>query len=148
MPPDIHATLKSYRREDQPPLQEVAVQHSSNPSQPCSHAQLPPRRRKGEVRQQQKSHILSSFVFVSGLTKFAYSDPPFYRAMALYKNAAAILSSPLSSEGSLKSRVYNSNGTIVYALITECAKWDVVLSEVIENAGILSQEPKVRYQAV
>lgn len=70
--------------------------------------------------------------------------------MALYHDAAAVLSSSASSRGSLRSRVYDNNGSIksppalVYALITECSKWDVVLSEVIDNAGILAKEPKVR----
>lgn len=73
--------------------------------------------------------------------------------MALYYDAAAILSSASSSEGSLKSRVYDSNTPIksspplVYGLITECARWDVILSEVIDNAGIISQEPKVCHKA-
>lgn len=73
--------------------------------------------------------------------------------MALYRDAAAILSSPWSSKGSLRSRVYESNGTIqsspslVYALITECAKWDVVLSEVVDSAGVIAQEPKARCEA-
>jgi 25S rRNA (cytosine2278-C5)-methyltransferase len=69
--------------------------------------------------------------------------------MALYYDASSILASPASSEGSLRSRIYNSSTPIksspplLYGLITECAKWDAVLSEVIDNAGIISQEPKV-----
>jgi hypothetical protein len=68
--------------------------------------------------------------------------------MALYYEAVAVISSAESSEGSLKSRIYDSKSIksprgLVYALITECAKWDVVLSEIIESAGILSLEPKV-----
>jgi 25S rRNA (cytosine2278-C5)-methyltransferase len=68
--------------------------------------------------------------------------------MALYYDTAAVISSRSSSRGSLKSLVYDNNiikspAPLVYGLITECARWDVVLSEVIDNAGILSQEPKV-----
>jgi hypothetical protein len=69
--------------------------------------------------------------------------------MALYYDAAALLSSQSSSRGSLKFRVYDSNAIIkssrplLYGLVTECARWDVVLSEVIDNAGIINQEPKV-----
>ena len=69
--------------------------------------------------------------------------------MALYFDAAAIFSSSSSSLGSLRSCVYDSNFTLrsspplVYGLITECAKWDVVLSEIIDNADIVSREPKV-----
>ncbi len=77
--------------------------------------------------------------------------------MALYYDAAAVLSSSSSSLGSLRSRVYDSNNNnnnnaiiksppLVYGLITECARWDVVLSEVIENSGIISQEPKVCHE--
>lgn len=69
--------------------------------------------------------------------------------MALYYDAAAILSSVSSTQGSLRSRVYDSNANLksspplVRGLIAECAKWDAVLSEVIDNSGILSLEPKV-----
>jgi hypothetical protein len=74
--------------------------------------------------------------------------------MALYYDAAAMLSSQSSSQGSLKSRVYDSNAIIksprplLYGLVTECARWDVVLSEVIDNTGIINQEPKVCYKPV
>lgn len=70
--------------------------------------------------------------------------------MALYHDAARILSSSSPSDGSLRSCVYDSSTTLksspplVYALITECSKWDIVLSEVIDRAGIISEEPKVR----
>ncbi len=69
--------------------------------------------------------------------------------MALYYEAADILSSSPYISGSLRSRVYDSNTPpkshppLLYGLITECAKWDVVLSEIIDNTGIISQEPKV-----
>lgn len=74
--------------------------------------------------------------------------------MSLYYEAAALLSSASQFSGSLRSRVYDSKDTIksspplVYALVTECAKWDAVLSEVIDHAGILSQERKVCQQPV
>lgn len=69
--------------------------------------------------------------------------------MALYYDAANILSGD-TERGSLKSRIYADTANIkskpaqVYALITECAKYDVFLKEVIDNAGLLAQEPKVR----
>ena len=69
--------------------------------------------------------------------------------MALYYEAAEILSSSSFLRGSLRSRVYDSNTplksppSLLYGLITDCAKWDVVLSEIIDNTGIISQEPKV-----
>jgi putative methyltransferase len=66
--------------------------------------------------------------------------------MSLYYDATSILSGP-NSGGSLKSRVYNSDlkssPAQLYALISEAAKWDVVLKEVIDNSGILAQEHKV-----
>jgi hypothetical protein len=74
--------------------------------------------------------------------------------MALYFDAAAILSSSSSSPGSLRSCVYDSKNPLrsspplVYGLITECAKWDVVLSEIIENADIVSQEPRVCHSCI
>lgn len=68
--------------------------------------------------------------------------------MSLYYEAAAILSDD-SGGGSLKSRIYNDTSKLksrpaqLYALITEAAKYDVFLAEVIDNAGILKLEPKV-----
>ncbi|KAL1954073.1 hypothetical protein VTO42DRAFT_1761 [Malbranchea cinnamomea] len=66
--------------------------------------------------------------------------------MSLYFDAASILSDT-SAGGSLKSRVYGSKlkspPAQIYALITEASKWDTVLKEVIENAGVLAQEPKL-----
>jgi 25S rRNA (cytosine2278-C5)-methyltransferase len=68
--------------------------------------------------------------------------------MSLYYEAASILSDD-SGGGSLKSRIYNDTSKLksrpaqLYALITETAKYDAFLSEVINNAGILSLEPKV-----
>ncbi len=73
--------------------------------------------------------------------------------MALYYDAASVLTGE-SENGSLKSRVYGAASHLkskpaqVYALITECAKYDVFLKAVIENAGLLAQEPKVRVSAL
>lgn len=67
--------------------------------------------------------------------------------MSLYFDAVAILTAPASG-GSFKSRIYSARNlrakpAQIYALITEASKWDVVLAEVIENAGILNLERKV-----
>lgn len=73
--------------------------------------------------------------------------------MSLYFDAVSILSDT-SSGGSLKSRIYNPNPkdkqkpkttpAQLYALIIEASKWDTILKEVIDNAGVLAHEPKVR----
>lgn len=68
--------------------------------------------------------------------------------MSLYFDAANVLSADASAGGSFKSRVYNnsnlkSSPAQVYALIAETSKWDTVLKEVVDNAGILATEPKV-----
>jgi len=70
--------------------------------------------------------------------------------MSLYYDASTILTNPSSTGGSFKSRIYNSRSTNtkaspaqIYALITETAKWDIVLKEVIERAEILKLEAKV-----
>ena len=68
--------------------------------------------------------------------------------MSLYYDAASILSSK-SQTGSLKSRIYNSAAGLkskpaqLYALISEVAKYDTVLREIIDNADILTHEHKV-----
>ena len=68
--------------------------------------------------------------------------------MSLYYDAASILSSSDLS-GSLKSRIYakdsklKSKPPLLYALISETAKYDNFLKEVIDNADILSLEQKV-----
>ena len=68
--------------------------------------------------------------------------------MSLYYEAASILTDETRG-GSLKSRIYNdaakfySRPAQLYALITETAKYDVFIAEVIENADILKLEPKV-----
>jgi putative methyltransferase len=69
--------------------------------------------------------------------------------MSLYYDAATILSSSAADQGgSFKSRIYNSKSlkaspAQIYALVTEASKWDILLKEVIEHAGILSLEHKV-----
>ena len=67
--------------------------------------------------------------------------------MALYYDAASVLSSD-RSQGSLKSRIYGastlkSSPAQVYALISETAKRDIFLKEVLDNAQLLHNEPKV-----
>lgn len=69
--------------------------------------------------------------------------------MSLYFDAVSVLTDRSSHAGSFISRVHNaqnrkSSPGQVYALISECAKFDIALKEVIENAGILPLEPKVR----
>ena len=68
--------------------------------------------------------------------------------MSLYFDAVSILTTQSQTGGSFKSRIYNSRSKSspaqIYALITEASKWDLLLKEVIENAGILDLEPKVR----
>ncbi len=69
--------------------------------------------------------------------------------MSLYYDASSVLTAD-DRGGSLKSRIYGnqlglkSKPAHLYALIAETAKHDDFLCEVIDNAGILSQEPKVR----
>ena len=69
--------------------------------------------------------------------------------MSLYYDAASVLAGD-AQHGSLKSLIYSSNSNLkskpgqVYALITECAKYDEFVKEVIDNAGVLAQESKVR----
>ncbi len=69
--------------------------------------------------------------------------------MSLYYDGATFFASTSSKEGSLKSRIFKnalnlkSQPTTIYALISESAKYDTLLKEVIDNAGILALEPKV-----
>lgn len=68
--------------------------------------------------------------------------------MSLYHDAVTVLSNETNAGGSFKSRLYNaqnlrSSPSKLYALIVETAKWDIVLKEVIENAGILDVDNKV-----
>ncbi|KAL2417275.1 25S rRNA (cytosine-C(5))-methyltransferase rcm1 [Exophiala dermatitidis] len=68
--------------------------------------------------------------------------------MSLYYDAATVLTNDGLS-GSLKSRIYGnklelkSKPAHLYALISETAKFDGFLKEVIDNAGLLAQEPKL-----
>ncbi len=70
--------------------------------------------------------------------------------MSLYYNAASVLTAT-GQGGSLKSRIYGnklgvkSTPAHMYALISETAKYDQILKEVIDHAGLLAQEPKVRF---
>jgi putative methyltransferase len=71
--------------------------------------------------------------------------------MSLYYDAISILTAPATTGGSFKSRIYSSktlksSPAQVFALVTEASKWDVLLKEVIENAGILSLEHKVSHR--
>ncbi|OJI96765.1 hypothetical protein ASPVEDRAFT_58617 [Aspergillus versicolor CBS 583.65] len=68
--------------------------------------------------------------------------------MSLYYDAVSVLTAPSSAGGSFKSRLYNSRSlkaspAQVYALVVEAAKWDILLKEVIDQAGILKLEPKL-----
>jgi putative methyltransferase len=68
--------------------------------------------------------------------------------MSLYHEAAAILSSPASEGGSLKSRIYGNKDlksppAALYALVLETCKWSLVLKEVIQASEILNHERKV-----
>jgi putative methyltransferase len=68
--------------------------------------------------------------------------------MSLYYDAASLLTAPANTGGSFKSRVYNTKSlkaspAHIFALVAEASKWDLLLKEVIENAGILSLETKV-----
>ncbi|GAA82034.1 NOL1/NOP2/sun domain protein [Aspergillus luchuensis IFO 4308] len=68
--------------------------------------------------------------------------------MSLYYDAVSILTAPSTTGGSFKSRIYNARNiksapAQIYALIIEASKWDILLKEVIEAAGILKLEPKL-----
>lgn len=68
--------------------------------------------------------------------------------MSIYYDAATILGAG-SRAGSLKSRIYDnklglgSKPTHLYALISEAAKYDNFLKQVIDASNFLVQEPKV-----
>jgi putative methyltransferase len=69
-------------------------------------------------------------------------------AMSLYYEAAAILANTDKAGGSLKSRIYTkkdlkSTPGQIFALIAEASKWSIVLKDVIEKCGLLSEERKV-----
>ncbi|OAP64323.1 hypothetical protein AYL99_00295 [Fonsecaea erecta] len=68
--------------------------------------------------------------------------------MSLYYDAVTVLTAS-SHEGSLKSRIYGNTLALkskpahIYALISETAKYDRFIKEVVDNAGLLAQEPKL-----
>jgi len=70
-------------------------------------------------------------------------------AMSLYYEAASFLSPASSKKGSLKSHIFQTGSNLksspatIYALISETAKYDSLLKEVIDNAGLLALESKV-----
>lgn len=71
--------------------------------------------------------------------------------MSLYHYAAEVLTSSPREGGSLKSRVFNkakanskTSPKQLYALVLETSKWSAVLKEVVEGAGLLKLERKVR----
>lgn len=76
--------------------------------------------------------------------------PVSFLQMSLYYDAATILTTS-AHDGSLKSRIYGnklglkSKPAHIYALISETAKYDLLLKEVIDNTGLLADEAKVRY---
>jgi putative methyltransferase len=69
--------------------------------------------------------------------------------MSVYFDAVSIIQTPSKEGGSFKSRIYNNSKNLhsspaqVFALVTETAKWDILLKEVIENSGLLLREQKV-----
>jgi putative methyltransferase len=68
--------------------------------------------------------------------------------MSIYYDASTVLGAGPQA-GSLKSRIYDnklglrSKPAHLYALISETAKYDSFLKEVIERADFLAQEHKV-----
>ncbi|KAF2259351.1 S-adenosyl-L-methionine-dependent methyltransferase [Lojkania enalia] len=68
--------------------------------------------------------------------------------MSLYYEAAAVLANADNTGGSLKSRIYKQSGrksspAQLFALVTESAKWSVVLKDVVEKSGLLAEEKKL-----
>ncbi|KAH8663491.1 S-adenosyl-L-methionine-dependent methyltransferase [Tricladium varicosporioides] len=68
--------------------------------------------------------------------------------MSLYHETAEFLTTPASSGGSLKSRIFTkkdikSQPAQIYALAIESCKWSAILKEVIESAEILRLERKL-----
>lgn len=82
----------------------------------------------------QKTHVLSM---------------PTTIRMSLYYDAATVLTNG-SQDGSFKSRIYGNKLNLkskpahIYALISETAKFNHFVKEVIDHADLLSAEPKVR----
>ncbi len=72
--------------------------------------------------------------------------------MSLYYETADILTASNEKGGSLRSRIFSnknlkSQPAQIYALAIETCKWSIVLKDVIEHAGLLSLERKVRVYA-
>lgn len=69
--------------------------------------------------------------------------------MSLYYDATTVLTAG-GQDGSLKSRIYGSKLALkskpahLYAVISETAKYDQFLKEVIDKADFLAEESKVR----
>lgn len=68
--------------------------------------------------------------------------------MSLYYEAARFLDSP-SQGSSLKSRVYGtkdlkSSAAQIHGLCIEATRWSPVLADIVEKAGLLEAERKVR----
>lgn len=68
--------------------------------------------------------------------------------MSLYHEAAEVLTKVKDDSGSLKSAVFGKKSwktepKTLYALTAETAKWSAVLSEIVENSGILKVERNV-----
>lgn len=68
--------------------------------------------------------------------------------MSLYYEAAAVLANAENAGGSLKSRIYKNKDlktspAQLFALISEASKWSLVLKDVIERCGLLTEERKV-----
>ncbi|KAF2148366.1 S-adenosyl-L-methionine-dependent methyltransferase [Myriangium duriaei CBS 260.36] len=68
--------------------------------------------------------------------------------MSLYYEAAKVLEDVAESSKPLKQRVYNdkslkSSPGAIFALVSEAAKWSEILSDVIDNSGILGIERKL-----
>ena len=70
--------------------------------------------------------------------------------MSLYYDAATFFAATSSKEGSFKSRIFKNGSNLksapatIYALVSETAKYDTLLAEVIDKAAILALEPKVQ----
>jgi putative methyltransferase len=68
--------------------------------------------------------------------------------MSLYHETASLLTTASQKGGGLKSRIFNNDelkspAAQVYALAFETCKWSVILTEVVDNAGLLQAERKV-----
>jgi 25S rRNA (cytosine2278-C5)-methyltransferase len=68
--------------------------------------------------------------------------------MSLYFEGADVLQSVQESGGSIKSAVFSKkerkcDSKALFALTTEAVKWSQVLSQVIDNSGLLKVERQV-----